>query len=738
MRKLYLTIILAVIAAVSYAARDWRQVLTVDDIVRVISVAHPQCSEKKAELQKFSKLVLEQQRTSYAAAKASTYAQSTPSLTEILALLAGLNISLSDWQYIEEVVLPLYAYTMDNRAVPANSKVRLAIDTVATAPFDGCHFGVGDERNMYMPLGLDSCYCRELGGQPKVNGAYPWGVVTVGNTIFFGTVNNLFCMPSWRSMISPFGMTDCVCEYEKGVRKDVGANGDIYVPRVYMYDTMSGYVNDITPSTSRATLLNNCLGFRSAGTHKGVVFLGGPGLDSDQGQTSTSSTFLAFDSKGTYLAQSDLSDVDGYAVTDVRRWVVYNDVLYCGVAVKDPVSGKTKGAILRWYGSATDPFKFHIVGFTANEAGELCAHNGRLYAGGWPTDNLQVAAIYEGPVVPEGGLTPENATEWTIKWTMAQYEPNQMNLMMEQCSMLRSYKGKLYWNIWYVQYGIMAPMGMLGIDPATPKGVAFMLASLRQATLWRTDDFSNVEMLYGEDELPSFDWQKMDVIMPKPNVSQYKAVYGRAGMGRVFTSYIWSSAEYNGHLYFGTMSPENVTSFPSDGQYNVSALLSLLGGSEKTMGYELYRMVDNDSPAETITDDGFGNHAQMGIRNMVLSQDGSELYLGSTGPYNLNRWGGWHMTRLFDFDYVRPTAVEKPSIVPASVLVKHEDGYVVVSSYNNEKITNVTISDISGRIISREAPMKSQAFLFESEIGKGVFVISVSTASGTWTSKITM
>lgn len=736
------------------ASTDWREKLSVEDVMKVIKAAHPQCAAHPTELRRLSEMALgvsSVNEKETAAAEADRPVVAGPkriSSAELIALLLSLNLTEDDWNYIQNVVLPLYRYTTENREVPANTTMDMVLDTVAQAPFDGCHFGIGHPVNTYDELYIDTCACRQYGGKPKVNGAYPWGMVAVGNNIIWGTVNNILCMPSWQSMTSlggnePYENSCWVCEYEQGVRKGVGKNGDMLIPRVYMYNTRTGYVRDITPSTNRATVLNDCLGLRSAAAHNGVVFLGGPGLDSDQGQTSTRSAFLAFDYNGAFLGQSEMSDVDGYKVTDVRRWVVYNDVLYCGVAILDPSTGKTRGAILRWYGDMSEPFKFHIVGFTANEAGEICAHNGRLYAGGWPTDNLRVAAIYEGPVVPEGGLTPEMAREWDIKWTMSQYETNPGNLPMEQCSMLRSYKGKLYWSIWYVQYGILGALSAAKIDLATPKGIAFILAAMRQATLWRTGDFSDVELVYGEEELPGYDWQKGEVILPRPNASGYKPLYGRAGMGRYFTSYIWASEEYNGHLYFGTMSPEACiepaveSTLNEEAKETLATFAALVGSSDATKGYEFYRMVDNETPAETITENGFGNIAQYGVRNIVLADNGSNMYLGTASPFNLNEYGGWRILKFHDEDYV-DTGISDTTTVPASVLVKNEDGYVSISSFRNEKIEKLTVADLSGRIVYTENPQRADAYIFASELGTGVFVVTVTTASGSWTAKVSL
>lgn len=695
----------------------------------------------------------------------NVYAQSDTDVYEqiVRAWLKSMGISDEDIDYAKDKLFPLYNYIISNRNYPSQTNMSYSVDSLAKAPADGIYFGLCNYLNSYeLPVhdystgGINDSYVYAMhdvyGGKIKRNGAYPWGVVQTNGYIYFGTVNNILCMPSWQSMTSlgsnkPYDNGCWVCEYEQGTRKDAGVNGDIERPRIYRYDINGGVLADITPDID---MLDDCLGLRSAAAHNGVVFMGGPGLDSDQGQTSTTSAFLAFDDDGNFLANSDMQNIDGCRVTDVRRWVVHNGVLYVGVAITTP-EGVNKGAILRWYGDKNDPFKFHIVGYTANEAGEICVHNGRLYAGGWPTSNMPVSCIFEGPVIPEGGYTPESATEWPVMWSMAQYEPNAMNLQMEQCSLLRSYKGKLYWSMWYVQYGLPMSIQMLGLDMSSTKGIAALLANLRQATLWRADTekkgennkFSEVEMLYGEDELPQYNLATGEVELPKPNVSGYKHVYGRAGFDRQFTAYMWASEEYNDNLYIGTMSTEAVlepaiqNAGDDKTKMLLGALTTLLGVQESHKGYELYRFKDGDSPAETVTQDGFGNHAQYGIRNMVLSEDGSDLYLGTASPFNIHEWGGWRMLRFHDNDFV-PSGMKKPEIKPASILIKRENEYYVLSSLLGEKITRIQVYDLAGRQVYSEIPANDEAYIFNSQIGNGTFVVKVSTKTGVWTTKLTV
>lgn len=167
-----------------------------------------------------------------------------------------------------------------------------------------------------------------------------------------------------------------VCECESGIygqtvhgtiKPEYAQYSDTRIPRIYCYDITTGSVQDITPSGGDYDkLLQDCQGLRSAGYHNGVAFFGGPSLyGSTSGQT-VGSSFFAYDTDaGKFIGCKALTDIDGNAITDIRRWYVHNGVLYCGVRITD-ANGKDRGAVLRWYGDKTNPWQFKIVGWMAN------------------------------------------------------------------------------------------------------------------------------------------------------------------------------------------------------------------------------------------------------------------------------------------------------------------------------------------------------------------------------------
>ena len=93
-------------------------------------------------------------------------------------------------------VLPLAQYLLANRTLPEKvADDAYTVENVYTTPKDGCHFGVGDERNTYDPMGIDCEDCKARGGKLKANGSYAWGMVAHDGKVYWSTNNNYLCMP---------------------------------------------------------------------------------------------------------------------------------------------------------------------------------------------------------------------------------------------------------------------------------------------------------------------------------------------------------------------------------------------------------------------------------------------------------------------------------------------------------------------------------------------------------------
>lgn len=640
-------------------------------------------------------------------------------------------------------VLPLYIYQMSGRRQPdAVADGTFSVQNIYDAPKDGCYFGVGDSRNTYDPSGIDCEECREQGGRVKTNGSYAWGMAMYGDKLYWSTNNNYMCMPGYGRMVDSAAtdslVTSCwVCEYKYGTRgQEIGAYGDIVPPRIYEYDTRAGVVRDITPSDHN---LDYCQGLRSACYHKGVMFFGGPSIKGGSATTSGSSCFLAYNpATGQFVGSSDMASVQGCQITNVRRWIVVDNVLYCGVGLITP-EGVAKGGILRWRGSLQDPFNFEIVGYVPGDAAELAYHKGRIYAGAWPSATAKTG-LYRSNPLREGGLTADDATDWECVWDYGSYELNAHSAAVTYISVLKSFKGRLVWGMFGNTYGAasgtMARFGTLD----SPEAMAYMLGSLRSTTLWSTSDFespSDLELLYGESRMPVYNdqtkaWSIVD------NGFGLAPRFGRSGYGTLFNCYTWAMAEYNDRLYIGTMDMADIIepgfmaalekSTPEGSLLSARAkyklLTGLLGVDDSKMGFDCLVMSSPDEPLQVVNDNGFGNPSAYGIRNMVT--DGDRLFIGTANPLNLSETGGWQILSIKENSTAGIGAAEVQS---AAVVYRIDNGFLMLSSLDGEPLTGVQVADLGGRNVYAAAPNAHSAYVDLQALPKGVYVVTVLTPS---------
>lgn len=666
-------------------------------------------------------------------------------------------------QYVEELetflsqVVPLYTYQFGNTKTPCSADPGLyTIKDVYDTPKDACFYGVGDERNTYDPNGIDCEECKSNGGKLKANGSYVWGMATDGKKLYWGTNNNYLCQSGMSSIVGA-GATGAienscyVCEFEKGQRaKELAAEdprlakfGDIMPSRLFSYDTETGIVTDISPDDKT---LDHNQGIRSAIYFHGIVFFGGPDftVDSDAGQT-TNSTFVAYSTEqNKIIGTSNSWNVSGYAITDVRRWLVVDDVLYCGVGtLKD---GEYAGAVLRWTGSADDPFKFEIVGFTSNEAAELEYHKGHIYVAVWTATGTkrETSTLYKSPAVPAGGLTAADAKEWDKVWQYSDYDEN--SPIPTDILSLKSFNGKLYWGTYSSSYVIPLVALSRFKTLTSAKAIAYVLGALRRTVLFCSDEPdgnpNSVELLYGEKKLPIYD-NETGTWSLKDNVSHYTPKWGRSGYGNPYTSYTWAMDEYNDKLYIGTMdvstmvAPFFETISKGDDSKRISlekTLKRIMQIDDKETGYECLVLSDSDTEPKYVTVNGFGNHAAYGIRNMQ-ALDG-KLFIGTANPQNLNANGGWQVLSLEENG--GPTSVASAQVKPAGIMFKQNEYYLEFSSMKGEKIGKVTLTDMSGKTVYDNNYGRTLATVVTEDMPKGVYIVNINTESDRYSMKVTL
>jgi hypothetical protein len=516
-------------------------------------------------------------------------------------------------------------------------------ELLAKAQPDECFSGIG------VPVTGTLPDCE--GGQPKVNQSYVWGMTDYSNTIWFGTATNVNCLVigGFLGVTAPFETDSDVCEFGAGpyVPPLPDIIGDWRPPKLYVYDNGDKQLTDITPKTLPGSLLvTTTLGIRSATTYGDYVIFAGPALT----PTGSINFFLYNAATRTFAGAKNLT---GY--TNIRKWIQVNGILY--VSVGTP----TGGAVLRYTGnpagSPAQRFTFVEVGTLDADGAEIAQHEGRLFVNTWPNSlcGCAYAGLWMSPILPNNGLTTTNALDWQKVFTYTEYEPDPVSAATYGGGALYSYQGDLYFGTMHVPFlNTLAHVATYGISN-TVDFAATIVGSQRAIAIFRGHDFGtpdqDVELLYGEDELPVYDptipgWVISPTLMGPP-------LYGPSGFGNLFNNYTWSMSGYDGQLFIGTM----------DWSYLLTDLLQTIQDAvqlpldveitlpDANPGADLFRFFSSTDAAIAQDQTGVGNYSSYGVRNLLGRQDG--LYLGMANPMNLltdltndKPEGGWELLRL--------------------------------------------------------------------------------------------
>lgn len=675
-------------------------------------------------------------------------------IAQIKKLLEQLGINGTSYLKLLEYfkkVYPLYIFQIENRVRPeVDQNSKLAVDTVFQAPVDEAYYGLASPDNKYVPEGLSESALEEIkqkGGQGKRNGSYVWGMGTYKDKLFWSTNNNYLCMQGYGNFVqpgkgdnAPYENSCWVCEYgQSAYAKEAYEEGDenskyadIRPPRMYSYDTKTGIVTDITPSIADYPLLKNCQGLRSCGVHNGVVFFGGPGLYASDWDSKVSAAFVAYDADNDrILSTSSMDNVDGCKVVNVRRWRVINNVLYVTVGLTHPTTGKKIGALLRWYGDKNDPWNFHIVGLVDKEAAELAYFNNRIYIGTWGT----VSAVNVSPELPEGGFTPVgiNSDMWPEIWTTESAEPTKtLGRSLTSVAGFHEWRDHLYWGVFCPNYYILSSALATYGDLTSPDALAFILGNYRTPSFWRLDKDNTCEMLYGDTSNPKpvYNW--------KGNIEKWElepngltAKWGRGGFGNLCTIYVWALQQYNDNLYIGTMDLSNLAVAAASkllGDESFDTLSKLLTGLDTSdEGFELLRMTDEEEAPKFITQNGFNNAEQYGVRNLEVLNN--KLMLGSASMSSLKDNGGWHVLSLDDLS--TPASISQSEIKKPGIIMERNAEYINLATVGGEAIATISVYDAAGRMISSSHPATHLVSIPLQNV-KGVHIIKVTSAKGEW------
>ncbi len=377
-------------------------------------------------------------------------------------------------------------------------RTTLKSELLAKAPIDECFNGIGEP---YIPG--PECTGEEI---PKANQSYLWGLAKAGDNLWFGTAANMICLVRAASDFlqlphrPPYQNSLWSCEFDDGqyprTQLEVPVPGifsDYRPPQIFTYNTANGALTDMSArisSPDAQRLLQTTFGLRSAVSFKNLVFLAGP---KSLGQGINMFVFKA--DSGELVAAQTLTEYQ-----NIRKWLILDGVLYTTVADR-----LWNGRVLRWTGSAENPFSFEEVGRLDTSGAEITFHNGRLFVGTWPTI-LEKAGIWMSPMVPEGGLTQAQADGWIKVWQSDDYEPDPLNAAIYGVGAMMSYGGYLYWGTMNVE-GKAAPIFVKAYQIKPADYLKTFLKTRRATAIFRCQEFDGtkpLELLYGDATLPVY------------------------------------------------------------------------------------------------------------------------------------------------------------------------------------------------------------------------------------------
>lgn len=517
-------------------------------------------------------------------------------------------------------------------------------EVIAKAQPDEFYHGLG---GTYYPLGAQP---PGLQGQPKVNGSYVWSMVRAGDDVWFGTAANpvAAALGGIAGVPIPRETAYNAFEFWKSRYPGIPALLRIYLgdwrpPEIYRLRP-DGSLEDRTPDHP---LVQETLGMRAAGASDDVVLIGGPHL------SQIGVNLFAFDARtGAFLSARRLVEF-----SNIRRWLQVDGVLYTSTLDTFTLTGS--GSVLRWTGSASDPFAYEVVGQLDNDGASLCYHDGRLYAFTWSTlsravevlfgaRSQQPSGVWMSPELPANGLTAADRWRWKKVWSIAEYDPDPVITRSVWMGAAASHDGHLVWGTIQVPgYGAQMLKDRYGW-PANPLEVpTAVLNSFRPATLFRGRLDQNgsfkTELLYGDATLPVYASQAGSGIWTQAPNKLGPPRLGSAGMGDRFNMYVWSMLPRNGRLWIGTFDMSFI--FYGNDYVLGRPIPEGLGG-------DLLVMDATDQPARAVSREGFGNLVNNGARDLL--DDGERgILIGTatsanllTDPNGPTQLGGWEVVRF--------------------------------------------------------------------------------------------
>lgn len=528
----------------------------------------------------------------------------------------------------------------------------------------------------------------------KTNEAYVWGMVPVGDKIYFGTVANTLCLVlgTFLDTTTPVDNDAYACEFGDSASSPPlpAALGDARVPSLYVFDRAVDSLLALDVDASDEGRLQQTIGIRAAGEKDGVVLFAGVSL-------AGGINVFAFDSAtDAFIASGNFPDY-----TNIRKFRFIQDELYAGVGFTDGT-----GRVLRWTGNAATPLSFEEVGETGSEVGELVEHEGRIFVTTWPDAGTTNAALYMSPLIDaDGQLDTSDATLWTEQFSVNDYEADPITAAVYGLGALASFDGFLFWGSMHVPgTSTLAHASVLGTiaTPTTPRAPTTedILNSERAISIFRGTGFGagspQIDVLYGYEAMPVLDVSTGEWNTEANNLGPI--LRGLPGFGNLANNYTWTMAVFDDRLWVGTMDASGIFTLPQSVSGLPTGLLANAALGTFT-GADLYFFNTPDSAALAESLNGLGNAANYGIRTMVA--DGDELLIGTANPFNLLQDNGSGTDKLDGGWELISLSVAPQNTPIGATTVTLEDGFSV-------EFCDVTSAGRTGVLVYGDGPIERE------------------------------
>lgn len=546
------------------------------------------------------------------------------------------------------------------------------VNQIHQAPVDEYFYAIGSDSNLYNPDGFEAPYVDLKGRELKRNGGYIWGMTAAGSDLWYGTCANttFLAQGQYIKSIEPNLEEDYfVAEFGMSYYRDNFAPwlpdwlGDWRPARIYMRDA-DGTIIEKTPQNAPAkALLNSTIGIRSAGASDEVVLLAGPSVAGGV------NVFAYSVSTGDLLEATTLYSLPEFpedTLTNIRRMKTINDELYLGFGTEQ------FGYIAKYAGDTNSPFTFEVVGKIAGEPADMAIHEDTMFCTTWP--KLDTALFMPAGLwacgLTEGDLSSDDIAKWSLKFHTLEYFKDSLIGGSLGLGGIASFDGKLVFGTMQVpMLGVALHIGQRldgQVDPSMvgSEVIETLDNCTRPITIFAYDD-GGVEVLYGDTELSVYDedneeWGDVSVD------GDMQPIFGRAGFGNSNNLYTWTITNFNEELFVGTldfsllgslviMNPmmeammEELAGLPPVVAAGIMQTFNDLNSNNKSgiggqHGADVFQFSSMSSPAIPLTESGFNNEANYGIRTTAVIAD--TMYMGTAGPFNLHEAGGWKLLQM--------------------------------------------------------------------------------------------